>query len=79
MNFQKANFFYALKLVTILLWTVISKNTCSVTENRLRISVHQHVQYIVGHSETGTTCYGGLSAVGVRGTVLRAEEVQLCG
>jgi hypothetical protein len=43
------------------------------------LSVRQHVQGILGLSEIGTTRYGGLSAVAVRGTVLRAKEVQLCG
>jgi hypothetical protein len=46
---------------------------------RWGLSVRQLVYDILGPSETGTTRYGGLSAVGVRGTVLRAEEVQLCG
>jgi hypothetical protein len=46
---------------------------------RWGLCVHRHVQDIVGLSETSTKGYGGLSAVGVRGTVHRAEEVQLCG
>jgi hypothetical protein len=46
---------------------------------RWGLSFQQHVYDILGPSKTGTTRYGGLSAVGVRGTVLRSKEVQLCG
>jgi hypothetical protein len=46
---------------------------------RWGLSVQQHVQDIFGPSEISTTLYGGLSAVAIRGTVLRAKELQVFG